>query len=268
MTTGEQLFAQILEQPASDANRLIFADWLEDNGGADRAELIRVQCALAAMGPKPSHALCQGDPRCEACKWEREGGGTLAHREYQLLQAHGEHWLLFELIHPAAIEVGGEKRWLTYNSIVDIRVPRMGSRGTPLHWLFHWKRGFVEGVYCSWQEWERHADAIRAAVPLAEVGLSSMPTGISFEKPYTESQKKVLEAGVLKFLADRYPGIQFELPREPAPLRRDASFEVRNYSSRYENIDADEFHRRLRRAVQNINFPRVSEPRSFIIGTS
>ena len=37
----------ILDVPDDDAPRLIYADWLDDHGQSDRAEFIRIQCALA-----------------------------------------------------------------------------------------------------------------------------------------------------------------------------------------------------------------------------
>ena len=37
----------IREAPDDDAPRLVYADWLEDNGDPQRAEFIRVQCELA-----------------------------------------------------------------------------------------------------------------------------------------------------------------------------------------------------------------------------
>jgi uncharacterized protein (TIGR02996 family) len=41
------LLAAILEAPDDDAPRLVYADWLEEQGDADRAEFIRLQCRLA-----------------------------------------------------------------------------------------------------------------------------------------------------------------------------------------------------------------------------
>src|SRR5262245_3394708 len=38
----------IRESPADDATRLVYADFLAENGDEDRAELIRVQCELSA----------------------------------------------------------------------------------------------------------------------------------------------------------------------------------------------------------------------------
>ena len=45
MTHEEAFLRDILEHPDDDGRRLIFADWLEDNGDPDRAEFIRVQIA-------------------------------------------------------------------------------------------------------------------------------------------------------------------------------------------------------------------------------
>ena len=39
----------IIEHPEDDTPRLIYADWLEENGDPDRAEFIRVQCELARL---------------------------------------------------------------------------------------------------------------------------------------------------------------------------------------------------------------------------
>src|SRR5687767_8806243 len=46
-TVGEQLLRGVLEAPEDDAPRLVYADWLEENGDGERAEFIRV-CAHAA----------------------------------------------------------------------------------------------------------------------------------------------------------------------------------------------------------------------------
>jgi uncharacterized protein (TIGR02996 family) len=45
------LLAGVHESPDDDGPRLVLADWLEEHGEKDRAELIRVQCALVAADP-------------------------------------------------------------------------------------------------------------------------------------------------------------------------------------------------------------------------
>jgi uncharacterized protein (TIGR02996 family) len=64
----------IRENPDDDAPRLVFADWLEDNGDPQRADFIRVQCALASM-------LDDGPRRIE-----------LGAREEELLEANALAW--------------------------------------------------------------------------------------------------------------------------------------------------------------------------------
>jgi uncharacterized protein (TIGR02996 family) len=45
--TKESLMKAILANPDDDAPRLIFADWLDENGDPERAEFIRLQCRIA-----------------------------------------------------------------------------------------------------------------------------------------------------------------------------------------------------------------------------
>lgn len=49
--TGEKLLRAILERPEDDTPRLVYADWLVDNGQPERGEFVRVQLELAKLGP-------------------------------------------------------------------------------------------------------------------------------------------------------------------------------------------------------------------------
>jgi uncharacterized protein (TIGR02996 family) len=51
MTDGDALYRAILASPDDDAPRLVWADWLEENGDSDRAEFVRLQCELARLDP-------------------------------------------------------------------------------------------------------------------------------------------------------------------------------------------------------------------------
>jgi uncharacterized protein (TIGR02996 family) len=47
--SGHQAFqAEIIANPDDDGARLVYADWLEDNGDPNRAEFIRAQIRLAS----------------------------------------------------------------------------------------------------------------------------------------------------------------------------------------------------------------------------
>ena len=49
MSTESGFLSEIRERPGDDAPRLVFADWLDDQGQADRAEFVRAQVRLAAL---------------------------------------------------------------------------------------------------------------------------------------------------------------------------------------------------------------------------
>src|SRR5438270_1476016 len=95
MPTAADFLMAILADPDADAPRLAYADWLEDDGDADRAEFIRVQCALAAMpdGERKYHPLRR----------------TEAH----LLKQHRDTWLqpIRDLLAPAEDPPAGWRGW-------------------------------------------------------------------------------------------------------------------------------------------------------------
>jgi len=49
MSDEQALLAAIWAHPHEDTPRLMYADWLQENGHTDRAEFIRVQCELARL---------------------------------------------------------------------------------------------------------------------------------------------------------------------------------------------------------------------------
>ncbi len=80
----EQAFLHaIAEDPADDAHRLIFADWLEDHGQTDRAAFLRAQMRAAS--------LPEDDPARDAA--EDEADDLLAEHEAKWLGDVGE-WAL------------------------------------------------------------------------------------------------------------------------------------------------------------------------------
>jgi uncharacterized protein (TIGR02996 family) len=51
MSYADAFLRAVLADPEDDAPRLIYADWLDEQGDGDRAEFIRVQCAVARLDP-------------------------------------------------------------------------------------------------------------------------------------------------------------------------------------------------------------------------
>jgi uncharacterized protein (TIGR02996 family) len=75
MSESNVFLKAICDNPDDDGPRLIYADWLEENGNLQRAEFIRVQCALARMR--------KDDPQ-----WNR-----LCEQERELLKTHWVEWV-------------------------------------------------------------------------------------------------------------------------------------------------------------------------------
>src|SRR5262249_30128914 len=67
----------IAENPGDDTVRLVYSDWLEENGQPERAAFIRLQCELEPLRFEIDR------PRVEA----------LLAQEAELLYRHGEVWL-------------------------------------------------------------------------------------------------------------------------------------------------------------------------------
>src|SRR5436190_8949015 len=64
----------ILAAPSDDVPRLVYADWLDERGESDRADLIRVQCELARL------------------RYDDDRVSDLQAREYRLLSRHFAAW--------------------------------------------------------------------------------------------------------------------------------------------------------------------------------
>jgi len=80
MTHADAFLQDILAHPDDDVPRLIFADWLEEQGdaaSAARAEFIRIQCRLATVHLWPSPP------------WQED----LERRQQQLLEEYGDEWV-------------------------------------------------------------------------------------------------------------------------------------------------------------------------------
>src|SRR5262249_50235877 len=72
MTDLNDLLQAVLDAPGDDAPRLVYADWLEEHGQTERAQLIRLQVEKARAG------IAAGSPRYR----------EFLHREYELWSAY------------------------------------------------------------------------------------------------------------------------------------------------------------------------------------
>jgi uncharacterized protein (TIGR02996 family) len=175
----------IVTRRGDDAPRLIFADWLEEHGAAERAEFIRVQCELARLecvlsSPFPDQAECTGasanwcpvcgdcccprpedaknDPRCPLhAPMSRHGDDDsvnalakdLRGRERKIL--HG----------PARIDLAGADAPFALRPPVDAAALDFAwVLGGPATARATFRRGFVAALECAAEDFFRRADAL------------------------------------------------------------------------------------------------------------
>lgn len=209
---GDALLAAIRADPDDDTVRLVYADWLDERGEAERAEFIRVQCELArhpcgsVVRRGMRHPLA---PTCRGC----DRAATLLARERELLDlrnpaADNEHvgdaWFSaggFGMVTHGA----GGPFWL-YQPAPD------GSRA----WDVTIRRGFVDGVACDGDEWSWHGDRLLALHPVRSVRF--VGDGPTIEPVPPDAATRVLR--VERF---RVAGLLVEVPDEEMRGIPDAS---------------------------------------------
>jgi uncharacterized protein (TIGR02996 family) len=164
MTERDALYRAIITAPDDDTPRLVFADYLDENGEPDRASFIRVQVELPdakrmvscpkceSMWVRQPMSSCPDLSRCSKCnythgpfwadvlQWSHDYK-RLTERERDLFNAHGAKWFGANAVleHPVgrlleALEFFGQWRI----------VP---ARGFPAHWYGPWEQ-WVGGGEC------------------------------------------------------------------------------------------------------------------------
>lgn len=215
--------AAICAAPADDTPRLVFADWLDERGGAmnqARAEFIRSQIELALNVPRevviPAHI------------------NSLIRAGYRESDEVVERWRRFEQLEQRCRELLRGPRPALYEYEV---IWFTSSDGTDT-WRFlfqpQWRRGFVECVECTASNWCAHGDAIRAAHPVTHVRLTTWPrTDPDYQfadcpededlvlrgdpqavrvSPRMLSAAPPAESFEQRLMAARWPGTTFEFP--------------------------------------------------------
>ena len=139
--TDSDFLAAIIANPADDAPRLVYADWLEEHDGP-RGEFIRVQVELARSKCEPPcpgnvHAAGGFGTRC-LCRRR-----SLRAREQQLKAIHG-------------------RQWADRSALDTVRDPPA--------WTF--SRGLISRVKCSVTNWLLYGGRIVRATPLEVAEMS------------------------------------------------------------------------------------------------
>jgi uncharacterized protein (TIGR02996 family) len=92
MDVEEGLLAAITAHPTEDTPRLVYADWLEENGQPVRAEFIRVQCAVKHLERLPGE-----QQRLHVPTWQRNDELLQKHR-HDLLGPLGDDLTYFDAV--------------------------------------------------------------------------------------------------------------------------------------------------------------------------
>lgn len=145
MTEGDALIRSVLADPADDAPRLIYADWLEERGRAEDAEFIRVQIELARRG-------FDGGLHTDEQGHLRHAPPHIADLTARQLELWADGFGRPDL--PATMS-----NWSAYP---------MSTLGTQLRV----RRGFVERVTCQTDEFLGVAGSLFARQPVTEVRLA------------------------------------------------------------------------------------------------
>lgn len=153
---GSALLRAILEAPDDDLARLAYADWLEEGGEAERAELVRLQVALSAEGHEPT--LCKTTGACAACF--RAIGRS--EESYRLLSRWCQDWSPWG---PGGI-TGVARHVESGGDTVCVHYGKGRER------LLGFRRGFVCSVALPCAAFLAHALALFAAHPITEVRLT------------------------------------------------------------------------------------------------
>lgn len=207
MTDDAAMLAAIIDRPDDDTPRLAYADWLDDQGEADRAAFIRAQVEYARI---PECVIIGGDqpccPRCSALERSQVIRESLSTVD-GITQANGWHW--------------------------SVLLPHTGSNGDVA-----WSRGFVESVTCSAADWLAHADGILAAHPVRRVRLADRPGYLigmtvgdqrlyrfrGVERSLPAAWGDTSDQTVMALLKAEWSGVAFELPEATFPPVNAAGF--------------------------------------------
>lgn len=143
MTDREAFLAAILSDPQDDTPRLIYADWLEENGEGERAEFVRVQVELARLS-------CNFKQTPQQAGWFHDCGADengywlcqpLRSRERDLFSRFKTQWF-------------NERQAIYYLPADDDAdcYPDLTAAIV--------RRGFISSLTCDWTTWLRHAPAL------------------------------------------------------------------------------------------------------------
>ena len=172
LSPHQAFVAAIVAEPESDDLRLIYSDFLEENGNSDWSSFIRIQLKLAEYESIPGHP---------APGPERYGWMVAEHREQQLLRTITGDKRSCEceacLRQREQDLLDRVDKWFSLSGL-DIS-PHTGTNRGPYFWPgsgqdwypFSFRRGFVDSIEMPCQQWLVHGPALVREHPFCSTGV-------------------------------------------------------------------------------------------------
>ena len=161
----DALLAAILANREEDTPRLVYADWLEENGKAEWGEFIRTQIEIAKT--PHTHAAPQDDRKsrgCRRCKLRR--------MEKLLWEKCGTAMSV-----PFFLVATGRKEMDRWAFLTTLGKSNIGAaQGNSCD--FRFSRGFVSHLRCCWSDWRTNHVSILKSNPIETIELEDSPPGI------------------------------------------------------------------------------------------
>jgi uncharacterized protein (TIGR02996 family) len=139
MNERQAFLDHIIDNPEDDVARLVFADWLEEHGEEERAEFIRIQCALA-------------EKEREAMDRDLKKVRSLQRQEKFLLQKIHKKVEGFEWTNAG---------WWSWP---------LGSMDNEYQERFH--RGFIDTVVCDLESWIKYSKILLQTNPIQTITIT------------------------------------------------------------------------------------------------
>jgi uncharacterized protein (TIGR02996 family) len=188
---AQALLAAVLARPDDDTPRLVYADWLEEQGDGTRAEFIRLQVELQVR--------C-GDESPPTLQTPRDLG--LYARSRELFNAHAHEWV-------------EHFAWVNKDGSVTAHPP--GATAASVHGAaYRFRRGFVEEASMAPASWLAWGDRLLTEYPLRLVYLTSQWTDDSWRHLARRWKRKTHRAwrqapgSALPRCAAIWRGVRFE----------------------------------------------------------
>jgi uncharacterized protein (TIGR02996 family) len=190
MSERDLLLRAILDNPADDIARLVYADWLQENGQEGRAHVVR--------------DMVQRPGKYYASTWVPHFGHAV--RETDDARLRVLDWLcggpaddeLFSIVGGCCQGLPGSYVW-ERQSFESVEAERI---------IVLWKRGFIAEVKCSAAMWLAHGSALLTFHPVESVQLTTAPESTGNINLF--SLWKRMRKGE-PWRSHRWPGVAFEL---------------------------------------------------------